>query len=82
MKNIALIGSTGSIGRQVLNAARSRPDLFKIVGLVANVPSEEYERQKAEFKPAYSALASVDGEGAAEIAELGCADDSASEISE
>ncbi len=74
MKNIALIGSTGSIGRQVLNAARSRPDLFKIVGLVANVPSEEYERQKAEFKPAYSALASVDGEGAAEIAELGCAD--------
>lgn len=74
MKNIALIGSTGSIGKQVLNVVRSHPDLFKIVALVANNPSDEYERQKAEFKPAYSALASVDKEGATRVAELSYAD--------
>ena len=60
MKNISLIGSTGSIGRQVLNVVRANPDKFKICALVCNTPSEEFKRQVAEFKPDYSYLASQD----------------------
>lgn len=58
MKNISLIGSTGSIGRQVLNVVRANPDKFKICTLVCNSPSEEFKRQVEEFKPDYSFIAS------------------------
>ena len=60
MKKISLIGSTGSIGRQVADIVRRNPDKFKIVALVANSESGQFERQKAEFKPNFSALASKD----------------------
>ena len=43
MKKIALIGSTGSIGRQVLEVVRGRRDLFKIVALVAGSSSEDFK---------------------------------------
>ena len=58
MKKISLIGSTGSIGRQVVEIVKRNPDKFKIVALVANSPSEEFERQKRELCPNFSALAS------------------------
>lgn len=74
MKNIALIGSCGSIGRQVLKVVRAHPDKFKIVALVSNSPSAEYTRQVEEFKPEHSALASEDREGALAAAELDCVD--------
>ena len=35
MKKIALLGSTGSIGVQVLNVVSRHPDLFSIVSLAA-----------------------------------------------
>lgn len=74
MKNVALIGSTGSIGRQVLKVVRANPDKFKIVALVANAPSKEFIQEVEEFKPAYSALASTDKESALCAAELSGAD--------
>ena len=58
MKKISLIGSTGSIGRQVIEIVRRNPDKFKIVALVANSDEKELERQRAEFVPRFSALAS------------------------
>ena len=58
MKKISLIGSTGSIGRQVIEIVGRYPDKFKIVALVANSESEEFRRQVKEFKPEFSALAS------------------------
>ena len=58
MKNVALIGSTGSIGVQVVNAVRRHPNTFKIVALVANTRSKEFERQVKEFAPELSAVAS------------------------
>ena len=58
MKNISLIGSTGSIGRQVLKVVRANPDKFKICALVCNSPSPEFERQVKEFKPDYAFIAS------------------------
>ena len=36
MKKIALIGSTGSIGRQAVEVALRYPDRFRIVALAAN----------------------------------------------
>ena len=74
MKKIALIGSTGSIGRQVLRVVKNHPDHFKIVALVANAPSEEFDRQLREFTPEFYALASSDKESALCAAEIDCAD--------
>ena len=35
-KNIALLGSTGSIGTQTLSVVREHPDLFNVSVLTAN----------------------------------------------
>lgn len=57
MKKIALIGSTGSIGRQVCSVVRRHPDLFQIESIVANASSDLFLKQVQEFKPKYAALA-------------------------
>ena len=36
MKNVAILGSTGSIGRQALDVVRSHPDLFALYGVSAH----------------------------------------------
>ena len=74
MKKIALIGSTGSIGRQVLDFVRKHSDKFKVVGLAANSPSTDFNRQVREFKPELSAAAADDKEAALSVAELASAD--------
>ena len=74
MKKISLIGSTGSIGRQVAEIVRRYPDRFRIVALVANTESEEFERQKREFSPEFSALASKDEDRALDAADYADAD--------
>ena len=58
MKEISLIGSTGSIGRQALSVAAHYPEQFKIRALVANASAEEFLRQVWAVKPDYAALAS------------------------
>jgi len=57
MKNISLIGSTGSIGRQVCNVVRRYPNRFKIQSIVANSSAEVFLKQVTEFMPKYAALA-------------------------
>lgn len=57
MKSISLIGSTGSIGRQVCSVVRRHADKFKIASIVANCSAELFLRQVQEFRPAYAALA-------------------------
>lgn len=51
MKKIALLGSTGSIGVNVLNIVRDFPDQFEIVGLAAGTNTELLSKQIVEFKP-------------------------------
>lgn len=60
MKTISLIGSTGSIGRQVCSVVRRHPDKFKIESIVANSSAELFLQQVNEFRPAYAALADED----------------------
>ncbi len=57
MKSISLIGSTGSIGRQVCSVVRRYPEKFKIESIVANSSAELFLEQVREFMPKYAALA-------------------------
>ena len=57
MKTLSLIGSTGSIGRQVCSVVRRHPDKFKIKSIVANASTELFLQQVQEFMPEYAALA-------------------------
>ena len=56
MKKIALIGSTGSIGTQVLNVVRRNPEKFSVVSMSAHKNARNFLNQITEFKPAVCAL--------------------------
>lgn len=51
MKNIAILGSTGSIGTQALDVIRANPELYKVSALTANANAELLIQQALEFKP-------------------------------
>lgn len=51
MKIISLLGSTGSIGRNVLAVIRQFPNRYKVAGLAAGSNLEELKRQTEEFSP-------------------------------
>ena len=52
MKNIAVLGSTGSIGTQTLEVVRENPDL-RVVSLAALQNIDLLEKQAREFLPAF-----------------------------
>ncbi len=51
MKNIAILGSTGSIGTQALDIVRMYPEKFNVVGIAAKRNAELLLKQIIEFKP-------------------------------
>jgi len=51
MRSIALLGSTGSIGRQVLDVVSRLPDRLRVVSLAANRNVELLSKQAKIFKP-------------------------------
>ena len=57
MKKIALIGSTGSIGKQTLAVVRRHPDKFKIVSIAAGNNGGDFLEQVNEFRPQVATLA-------------------------
>ena len=56
MKKIALIGSTGSIGTQVLNCVRRHSDKFEIISMSAGSNVTSFLQQVNEFKPKVATL--------------------------
>ena len=68
MKKIALLGSTGSIGVQVLNAVRQHPNSFKVVAMAAYSESKAFTQQIKEFSPKLYAVASKNRDAALEVA--------------
>ncbi|MCI5178321.1 MAG: 1-deoxy-D-xylulose-5-phosphate reductoisomerase [Candidatus Electrothrix sp. AW3_4] len=68
LKSLSLLGSTGSIGKNVLNVVRSFPDRFQILGLSAGRNIKELAAQVQEFQPACISVA--DQEGAAQLTAL------------
>jgi 1-deoxy-D-xylulose-5-phosphate reductoisomerase len=70
VRDVVVLGSTGSIGTQALDIVRANPDRFRVVGLTAGGSQPElFEQQVAEFAPAYSGLGE---EASTEAAALGC----------
>ena len=60
MKRVALLGSTGSIGRQTLDIAAAHPDRVRIVGLAAGRDVERLAQQIAAFEPEIFAVGDAD----------------------
>lgn len=57
MKDVVILGSTGSIGTQALDLVRANPDRFRVVGLTAGGGNPAlFEQQVAEFAPRFSGL--------------------------
>lgn len=57
MKKVAVLGCTGSIGRQTLDVIRANPDKFQAIALCADQNAEAVAAQAAEFAPKYIAMA-------------------------
>ena len=57
MKNITILGSTGSIGCSTLAVIRQNPNLYKAYALVGGKNVVKMTQQCQEFKPKYVAMA-------------------------
>lgn len=57
---ISLIGSTGSVGRQVLQVVDLLPNRFEIVSLIAGSDAEALASQVAKYSPKLAGLAGID----------------------
>ncbi len=58
MKNITILGSTGSIGVSTLDIVSSHPDRFRIIALTAGKNLELFAAQIRKFTPRIAAVAS------------------------
>ena len=58
LQKLAILGSTGSIGKQSLEICRKFPDLFKAEILTANRNADELCKQALEFNPNIVVIAS------------------------
>ena len=56
MKNICILGATGSIGIQTLDVIRKEKHKFKLIGVTANSNFEKLIAIIEEFKPRMAAV--------------------------
>jgi len=73
VKRLAVLGSTGSIGRQTLEVVRALPDRFRVIGLAAGRNIGLLAEQVNEFKPEFVHCSPVDDEdkeGQARLADI------------
>ena len=57
MKNITILGSTGSIGVSTLDVCNRHPDKFNVVALTANNDVDSLYNQCLKFSPEYVVMA-------------------------
>jgi 1-deoxy-D-xylulose-5-phosphate reductoisomerase len=57
MNRLAVIGSTGSIGRSTLAVADAHPDRIRVVALAAGENTRRFAEQVARFRPRLAAMA-------------------------
>jgi len=67
---VAVLGSTGSIGRQALDVLEAHRDRFEVVALAAGRDEAVFAEQVARHKPSRTALAKDGPDALAEIAAL------------
>ncbi|MEZ0334536.1 MAG: 1-deoxy-D-xylulose-5-phosphate reductoisomerase [Gemmatimonadales bacterium] len=63
MRGVAILGSTGSIGRSALDVLRRQRDHFRVVALTAGRNRDELASQAAEWDPAFVGLVEPGGQG-------------------
>lgn len=59
MKKIAILGATGSIGRQALDVVEKNPELFKVTALTAHKDTEQLLSLAKKFDAKYVGLTGV-----------------------
>ena len=57
MKNVVILGSTGSIGKSTLDVIKNLKHKYKVIALSANSQWELLSEQVSEFKPESVSLA-------------------------
>jgi 1-deoxy-D-xylulose-5-phosphate reductoisomerase len=62
-KRIAILGSTGSIGRQTLDVIAWHPERFEVVALAARSDAPLFRQQVAQFRPKLAALTGESRDG-------------------
>src|ERR687895_513775 len=62
-KRIAILGSTGSIGRQTLDVVAWHPERFEVVALAARSDAPLFRQQVEQFKPRLAALTGASRDG-------------------
>ncbi len=60
MKNIAILGSTGSIGINTLDVVARHPDRYAVFALSAHSRSQELAQQCQRFQPRYAVMNDAD----------------------
>ncbi len=63
VKRIAILGSTGSIGRSALSVVQAHPDRLRVVGLAAGGNVPVFAEQVARFHPTIVGLATAEALG-------------------
>jgi 1-deoxy-D-xylulose-5-phosphate reductoisomerase len=61
VKRLAVLGSTGSIGKQTLDIVRSFPERLRVIGLAAGTNVDVLKQQIDEFKPKLISIESIKG---------------------
>lgn len=60
MKQLTILGSTGSVGTSTLAVVRANPDVFNVAALVAGCNVEVMAQQCIEFRPRFASMANED----------------------
>ena len=68
MKNISILGATGSIGTQTLDVIRNSNEKINLIGITANFSVDKVKEIIREFEPKYVAM--LDRDSAKFIEEL------------
>lgn len=61
MKNITILGSTGSIGKNALEIIRNKKEEFKVLGMSCHSNYKLFSEQIGEFKPKYVSVGTEEG---------------------
>lgn len=56
MRQLIILGSTGSVGTKALQIVERNPELFKVMGLTTNTNVKKLAEQVMQFKPRYVAI--------------------------
>ncbi|MCK9266028.1 1-deoxy-D-xylulose-5-phosphate reductoisomerase, partial [bacterium] len=60
MKNIIVLGSTGTVGKNVLEVVKERASEWKVLGIACRNNKDMFAEQIQEFKPEFAYIQDID----------------------